>query len=174
MKTNNKTIAQDGCMITVSGILVDLYNPKPEDILIGDIAHGLANNCRWNGHTKRFWSVAQHCCMMYDSSPTAEGLKYLFHDAEEAYWGDMIKPLKNKIEQHYPHLLELMRLMRKVIYDKFNIPYIDNKVKQLDFEMLEWEYEYIISSSSKNHITTHWSPTRAKLEWLNRYNESII
>jgi hypothetical protein len=69
---DNKKIVYDGCMITVSGIVVDLFNPDPDTLLISDIAHGLANNCRWNGHTKHFWSVAQHCCMMYDMAPKGE------------------------------------------------------------------------------------------------------
>src|SRR3990167_2002595 len=92
---DNKKIVLDGCMVTVSQTVVDLLNPDPELIIIEDIAHGLANNCRWNGHTKKFWSVAQHCCMMYDFVSKESKLTALLHDAEEAYWGDMIKPLKN-------------------------------------------------------------------------------
>jgi hypothetical protein len=98
----NGKIVLDGCMVTASGFIVDLINPDPETILIDDIAQGLANNCRWNGHTQEFWSVAQHCCMMFDIAPDELKLTHLFHDCEEAYWGDMIKPLKNIIESKYP------------------------------------------------------------------------
>jgi 5'-deoxynucleotidase YfbR-like HD superfamily hydrolase len=162
---DNKKIVYDGWMITKSNITIDLYNPDPDLILIDDIAHGLAYNCRWNGHTQRYWSVAQHCCMMCDKAPKWEKLKYLFHDAEEAYWGDMIKPLKNKIKERCPEIIELMREMRKIIYDKFNIGYIDEEVEKADFECLQWEFENII----KNSNAEYWMPERAKAEWLDRY-----
>jgi 5'-deoxynucleotidase YfbR-like HD superfamily hydrolase len=163
---DNKKIVYDGCMITVSNIIVDLYNPKPEMILIEDIAHGLANNCRWNGHTQKFWSVAQHCCMMYDLAPNSKKLQYLLHDAEEAYWGDMIKPLKNKIKQSCPEIIDLMHLMRKIIYDKFEVEYADETTSYVDFELLKWEFENIIKDSNADF----WLPEKAKEEFLKRFN----
>jgi 5'-deoxynucleotidase YfbR-like HD superfamily hydrolase len=158
-------IVKDGCMITVSGILIDLYNPNPELILIDDIAHGLANNCRWNGHTQQFWSVAQHCCMMYDVAPTEQKLSYLFHDAEEAYWGDMIKPLKNKIRDKCPEVIDLMSEMRRTIFKKFNIPELSVECMIDDFKLLQWEFENII----KTNNTVFWTPKQAKSEWIQRY-----
>jgi len=164
----NKKIVQDGCMITVSGILVDLFNPTSDMILIEDIAHGLANTCRWNGHTQMFWSVAQHCCWMYDLAPPGERFKYLFHDAEEAYWGDMIRPLKNMIKQKYPEIIDLMGLMRNMIYDKFEIEHIDQRVRDKDFDLLKWEFESIITNQIYP-IADFMLPGRAKHEWLKRY-----
>lgn len=167
---DNKKIVYDGCMLTKSNILIDLYHPDPDLILIDDIAHGLANNCRWNGHTQRFWSVAQHCCMMCDMASPKDKLKYLFHDAEEAYWGDTIKPLKNKIKESCPEIILLMREMRKIIYDKFKIDYIDEGTEKADFECLQWEFENII----KNSNADYWMPERAKAEWLDRYYKAIF
>lgn len=162
---DNHKIVYDGCMITKCGIVVDLINPDPDTILIEDIAHGLANNCRWNGHTQKFWSVAQHCCMMYDMAHDGEKLTGLFHDAEEAYWGDMIKPLKNIIKEKCPEIIERMRYLRKLIFDKFSIPEIGGATNSNDFTCLEWEFENIIKFSNAKF----WNPTRAKKEWLNRY-----
>jgi 5'-deoxynucleotidase YfbR-like HD superfamily hydrolase len=167
----NKKFVLDGCMITVSGIVVNLMNPDPTTLLIEDIAHGLANNCRWNGHTQKFWSVAQHCCMMYDMAPDDEKLNHLFHDAEEAYWGDMISPLKNIIREKYPELIDLMKLMRQIIYTKFNIPLMTMTTMMNDYACLEWEYENIIKKSNHSFVE-HWLPGRAKDEWLIRYNIS--
>lgn len=164
---DNKKIVYDGCMITVSGIVVNLMNPDPNTILIEDIAHGLANNCRWNGHTQKFWSIAQHCCLMYDSAPEGEGLKYLFHDAEEAYWGDIISPLKNLIKQSCPEIIENMEKLRNIIYDKFRIDHIDDGVHRLDYGWLLWEFKNIIKKSDAEF----WLPEKAKKEWLNRYNK---
>jgi hypothetical protein len=162
---SNKQIVTDGCMLTVSGILIDLFHPDSNDILIEDIAHGLAHNCRWNGHTQKFWSVAQHCCMMYDAAPKGKEKMYLLHDSEEAYWGDMIKPLKNILRKTHPEVFDLMHLMRKIIYDKFGVEYEYDGVHDSDFEMLKWELE----NTMMNNKVDFWTPEKAKIEWLNRF-----
>jgi len=165
---DNKKIVYDGHMITVSNILVNLFNIDPATILIEDIAHGLSNNCRWNGHTQKFWSVAQHCCMMYDIAPVGRKLTFLMHDAEEAYWGDMIKPLKNIIQEKCPEIIEAMHKTRDLIFEKFGVPKESKDSKDSDFEMLQWEFENIIKSSNAEF----WLPERSKIEFLNRYNLS--
>lgn len=68
--------------------------PRIDDVDIEDIAHGLAYQCRFNGQTSAFYSVAQHSLMV--SALVPEELKFaaLLHDAAEAYLGDMVKPLK--------------------------------------------------------------------------------
>ena len=49
---------------TYSGRLVDVLNPKPGDIAPEDIAHALACTCRFNGHSRGFYSVAQHSMLV--------------------------------------------------------------------------------------------------------------
>ena len=46
---------------TASGLYIDPLNPDPDCINIDDIAHALSNQCRFSGHTSRFFSVAEHC-----------------------------------------------------------------------------------------------------------------
>lgn len=70
------------------------------EIRIEDIAHSLSQQCRFNGHTKEFYSVAQHCCLMarYFEHAKFENrmiLAALLHDAAEAYLGDIPTPIKN-------------------------------------------------------------------------------
>ena len=45
---------------TFSGLYVDTKSPKPETIRLEDVAHALANTCRYGGHCLRFYSVAEH------------------------------------------------------------------------------------------------------------------
>lgn len=66
-----------------------------DDVAIEDIAHGLAYQCRFNGQTREFYSVAQHSVMVMNLVPEEHRLAALLHDAAEAYLGDMVKPLKN-------------------------------------------------------------------------------
>lgn len=159
---DKKKIVHDGCMITASGIVVNLFNPDPEQINLHDIAHGLAYTCRWNGATKSYYSVAEHCCRMFDVASTKEQkLTALFHDAEEAYWGDIISPLKKLLPIGIRNKMEDFRTM---IFDKFNIRYIDDYIDGLDKEALAWDLENLIKN--KKHIG--WLPNEAKNEWIVR------
>lgn len=88
-------------MQTYSGKQFWPHDPRPEDFDIEDIAHALANTCRFNGHTKEFYSVAQHSvivsqlCSPVMSAAYPFQLEGLLHDAAEAYIGDMIRPIKH-------------------------------------------------------------------------------
>ena len=68
--------------------------PRIDQVDIEDIAHGLAYQCRFNGQTTRFYSVAQHSLLVATLVPQRLRLPALLHDAAEAYLGDMVKPLK--------------------------------------------------------------------------------
>lgn len=84
---------------TMSGALVDLAAPVAETIDIRDIAHALAMTCRFNGHTSRFYSVAEHsvlvaqAALVAGASPDVQ-MMALLHDATEAYLGDIVRPAK--------------------------------------------------------------------------------
>ena len=71
-----------------------LTDPRIDDVAIEDIAHGLAYECRFNGQTSAFYSVAQHSLMVLSLVPKKLQFQALLHDAAEAYLGDMVKPLK--------------------------------------------------------------------------------
>lgn len=68
--------------------------PRPEDVDPVDIAHALSLICRYGGHTRRFYSVAEHCVLMSRAVAPEHALFALLHDATEAYVGDMVRPLK--------------------------------------------------------------------------------
>ncbi len=83
--------------VTASGQLLDYLNPRPEDIRITDIAEALAKQCRFSGHTIKFYSVAQHSCMVHDLCPLEARPWALLHDAHEAYIGDIPTPLQTAL-----------------------------------------------------------------------------
>ena len=85
---------------TRSGRRVALLNPSPAQIVIGDIAHGLAHQCRFNGQTNRFYSVAQHSVLVASILPRELRLAGLLHDASEAYLGDIVQPLKELLPEY--------------------------------------------------------------------------
>lgn len=81
-------------ILTHTGKRFDLFEPDVAMIDPRDIAHSLAHLCRFNGHTRGFYSVAQHSCLVADLVPAEHKLAALLHDATEAYLGDMTRPLK--------------------------------------------------------------------------------
>ena len=106
----------------LSGRRLDLIDPSPLDIEIGDIAHGLARVARWNGQTKgpEIFSVAQHSLLVEALFAAGEApssrkarLAALLHDAPEYVIGDMISPFKAAVGGDYK-LVEA-RLMRAVL-----------------------------------------------------------
>src|SRR6202453_4684070 len=111
----------------LSGRRLDLIDPSPLDVEIGDIAHGLARVARWNGQTKgpEIFSVAQHSLLVEAlfaardvASPQAR-LVALLHDAPEYVIGDMISPFKAAVGGDYK-LVEA-RLMRTILI-RFGLP----------------------------------------------------
>lgn len=104
-------------VLTHTGKLFDLSQPDAELIDPRDIAHALAHICRFNGHTREFYSVAQHSCIVADLVPSEHKLAALLHDAPEAYVGDMVRPLK-RFMFSFQHIEELVWL---AICDRFHV-----------------------------------------------------
>lgn len=95
-----------------TGRIIDLAHPSPEVIDIEDIAQSLSMTCRFGGHCRDFYSVAEHSVHAFEllqgnirranelggayyHAPWLETrLQVLLHDAAEAYVGDVISPLK--------------------------------------------------------------------------------
>lgn len=100
----------NGFIATFSGGIIEPLNPDPEDILIEDIAHSLAHQCRFTGHTSHFYSVAQHSILVSELVPDELRLWGLLHDATEAYLADMARPIK-----HQPGFGETYRTAEDVL-----------------------------------------------------------
>lgn len=84
---------------TYSRVAFDLAAPRAEDIRLDDLAHSLAYQCRFGGHTRLHVSVAQHSVMVAAAMLHATGDRHaaahaLLHDAHECYLGDIKQPVK--------------------------------------------------------------------------------
>lgn len=124
------------CITTRSGRQVSLTDPKSDQIDIGDIAHGLAYQCRFNGQVSRFYSVAQHSILVASILPDQLKLAGLLHDAAEAYLGDIVQPLK----QFLPEFERIEGMFMTVIGDRLGIK-LDHhpEVKHADLVALATE-----------------------------------
>lgn len=91
---------------TFTGKWVHIRDPRPGEIDIEDIAHGLSHICRFFGHTDAFYSVAQHSVLVSQQVPASDALWGLLHDAAEAYLGDLARPLKLAPEMQWYRSIE--------------------------------------------------------------------
>lgn len=133
-------------ILTRSGRKFDLTNPTADMVDPADIAHSLSMQCRFNGHTSSFYSVAQHCCLVADLVPAEHQLHALLHDATEAYVGDMVRPLKEAMRDRATYhgatclYEETEQRVWEAICERFDlIPILPASVKHADLVALATE-----------------------------------
>lgn len=90
---------ETGWICTASGKRFFPLCPREEDMDIEDIAAALSRSCRFLGHCREFYSIAEHSLLVatileWDDRRRATQLDGLLHDAAEAYLPDMPRPLK--------------------------------------------------------------------------------
>lgn len=104
---------------------------KLDDVNLESIAFALSTNSRFCGHTKKFWSVAQHSLLVSEiiekscNKEIAEAgldinkasLIALLHDASEAYLSDMCRPIKKFMSDYAKY----ETLVQNKIYKVFGI-----------------------------------------------------
>lgn len=134
---------------TFTGKKFHVIAPRVEEIDIVDIAHALSNSCRWSGHCKQFYSVAQHSCFVSENCPTELKMWGLLHDAAEAYIGDLNRPFKlsGKMDEY---ILAEQRIM-DVVCEKFGLtPGMPLAVKEVDNRVLQTEANQILGPRIDN------------------------
>lgn len=128
---------------TYSGGAFNLEKPCSESVRLIDIAAALSKISRFGGHTKRFYSVAEHCirCCNATKTPSVRWAA-LVHDAPEAYYGDITRPMRALLSG-----LSALTLKNidTVVYDALNVSEADlEAVKEIDALMLSSERYYLL------------------------------
>jgi hypothetical protein len=106
-------VPTDNQIETFTGKYVDTRQPTADTINVADIAHALANVCRYGGHSRRFYSVAEHAVFV-SVRLERKGCSWpvvfegLHHDDPEAYLGDIPRPLKPLLGKTYEVLTNRM------------------------------------------------------------------
>jgi len=155
---------------------------------IKDIAHSLANTSRFNGHTKKFYSVAQHSTHVMEYVPHWARYPALLHDAAEAYIGDIPRPLKQLLSISAPYQMDdyedeiLQRILKSLHPELMPLgPWVD-VVKEADDRMLLTEARDLLSKGTNGFDTSiepyflpviPYSPEFAEEEFLRCYNQLI-
>ncbi len=159
----------------LSGRRLDLLNPSPVDVELGDIAHGLARVARWNGQTvgDYTFSVAQHSVLvmslfaanMPDSS-ARDRLYALLHDAPEYVMGDIISPLKAAMGGDYK---DLENRLLGAIHIRFSLPAnrpaaLSRAIKKADRDAAYFEAVHLAGFSPEEGRRYFGGPDLAQFE----------
>lgn len=153
-------------------------SPHVQDFDIKDVAHHLANICRFGGATKKFYSVASHSVHVSHLCPPHLAFEGLLHDGPEAYLGDVIRPLKYQMPQY----LDIEHYAWRMFAMRFGLPlHISPEVKMADNIALvterrdllihtenRWSEELEAVTPDKKHVVAR-SPKYAEAEFLDRF-----
>lgn len=178
-----KKLKHPPAIVTKSGKPFDFVDIDVKNVDIEEIAHALSNICRFTGHTKQFYSVAQHSVLVSENVPKEDALAGLLHDASEAYLGDMASPLKQLI----PEYLRFEKEVQEILLEKFCLhTVLPASVKEADMRALMTEQRDLFDPEGQIHhmfsyirakpfskLVIPMSPTDAKKAFMRRY-ENII
>jgi hypothetical protein len=146
--TTEQTAAQyvlsPGCYVeTNTGLKFRMDEPVFE---IETISHSLSMMCRYNGHCRSFYSVAEHSvivALLMDQLKLGNPKEGLLHDAVEAYMTDVVSPWKPLIPDWKTWDKHLDRAMRA----QYGLPPVMTPgAKEADWLALFIEAWYLLPS----------------------------
>jgi len=168
---------------TVSGRRVNPFDPDPSQLDPADIARALGNVCRFGGHARTFYSVAQHSVIVSElveqrGGDVEDAFAALMHDATEAYLGDMPHPIKHRsplgaafktAEEH----------LERAINARFRIKPDVPEIKRVDRALLaterrvfsgeNWHWPELDGVEPLDLEITAWSPDEAAQAFAHRF-----
>ena len=175
-------------MQTKSGKRFYPIDPRAEDVELVDIAHALSMICRFTGHTKTHYSVAQHSVLVSQNVSQRAALWGLLHDAAEAYIGDLSRPLKRCLKELFGTAVkDIEDKISDVIVRRFLVirdEKIDAEVKRADDLLLVTEARDFMAplASGWRHVPENgfailperispWTPVMASYEFMKRFHQ---
>jgi hypothetical protein len=167
-----------------------ILDPREEEVHIEDIAHHLGAIGRYTGACAHLWSVGAHCLEVsrrieLRGGSKLEQLQGLLHDASEAYFVDIPRPIKPDIylrtEAGFETYYQVEDRIMGCIFRALGVPYpLASIVKVVDDEMAHdevanffppgfmWE-RYSIKAAKTNLVSLH--PMVARDLYLRRFTE---
>lgn len=165
-----------------------MFYGNPEGcISLRDIAHSLSLICRWTGHTKYHYSVAQHSVLVSKYGPGLMGAKLeakyrLLHDASEAWTGDCNKPLKTLLGKVFEDIEDRLQ---SAVWKNFGLDYpnedMKRKIKHADHAVSLAESRQLFNNNGRhpenglNMTIAGVQPAKTEIEqWSNQQAEEAF
>lgn len=167
------------CIAVLGGDFFDLLHPEENDYDINIIAHALARINRYTGHfITENYSVAEHSVLVSRAVDPKYAMEGLLHDASEAFTGDVSSPLKRLL----PDYRKIEDAIQAEIAKRFDLVYpFPKDVHEAD-KRLYWNERATVAPGNDKLWHQHlrkstkvvpegWSPNKAKVEFLKRFEE---
>lgn len=129
-------------ILTSTGKWFDILKPDPALIDLRDIASALSKLCRFGGHCRQFYSVAEHSILMAKMMRQQNGNDSvlsrwaLLHDASEAYVVDIPRPAKRQLTEY----MVIEDAIQRAVAVRFDLPWpIPQAVHEADHGILSLE-----------------------------------
>lgn len=179
-------------------------SPKPQDVCLEDIVWALSFKCRWTGHSRVFYSVAEHSVRVAEEVlrqvqamsveehvPYQAALIGLMHDATEAYLPDVARPIKESIlidlGEEVVSFREAEDRLMKVISTALELPSLSSElypqIKRADDVVLITEARDIVHGLDSwakveyeplEEVIVPWTPEKSRVEFMKLYNKLIL
>lgn len=162
---------------TASGKFFNFTRPQDFDWNIDDVAHGLAHQCRFGGHSLHFYPIAQHSVHASEQVDPEFAFEALLHDAHESFYLDLMTPLKILL----PDYRRLEKSGEKVMRWAYGLTErMPSLVKQVDIRMLATERRDMMAESGDfwemltgiepfSAKISPWTPATAKIRFIERF-----
>lgn len=122
-------------ILLLNGKMFNFAEPDPASFEIDVLAKALSHQCRFGGHVRRFYSVAEHC--VRGSYLCEDPLSFLLHDAVEGLGlPDFVNPLKVLLGDVFK---QVEGRIHDVIDAKYGVDTRSAEVKRVDLIMLATE-----------------------------------
>lgn len=141
-----KKLKKNEYITTYTGKKFHIFNPKESEINIKDISHALSLQCRFNGHTSCFYSVASHVLIGTCLIEPKFKKEFLCHENAEVVTGDLVTPIKRRS----PEFLKMEEKIEKILTKKYGLPFpMSPEVKEMDNLMFRMEFAYLMNGKTK-------------------------
>jgi hypothetical protein len=177
----------DGWIQTYTGRKFWPLNPRAQDVCIEDIAWALSHKARFGGHCRAgLYTVAQHSVLVSRHCGPEDALWGLLHDACEAYWPDILSPVKESIRDlaGRPCALDVYEgRIQRAVCQRFGLPArCPPSVKAADVLLLATEARDLMAPLTPGWRRTPengyavppavirpWPPAHARAVFLRRF-----
>jgi hypothetical protein len=166
-------------------------DPKPGDVTIADIAHGLAAKYRFSGQGLRY-TVAQHSVEVSKRVPRQDAVWGLLHDAAEAWLPDVAAPIKPFLcflvpDDGQTHKLPFDTVEQgilRAVAERFGLDWpMPPSIDEVDHRMAvterrdlfehEYQWEDYRGVPSYEDRIVPWGPNLAESEFLRRFRDLV-